>query len=145
MPVFKAAKCWQTSHFRKKNKLWGDISFGLPRPLCTAFELKIDLQTSKNQPDATAPTEYAINSLKRPKNIKIFSLNLPNFQTKYQKWQIWELIVYPNVPARRRPVCSSFSLEADLAWQNLDAGIGASEVWDRSLHVREVLMTLYTD
>jgi hypothetical protein len=47
------------------------ISFGLSGPLQTAFELtKIDLKTAKNQPDATALPENAMNLLKRPKTSK---------------------------------------------------------------------------
>ena len=64
------------------------ISFGLPGPLQTALELKIDLKTSKNQPDATALTENAINWLKLPKNIKILC-RFSKISKKHQKWQIW--------------------------------------------------------
>ena len=44
---------------------------------------KIDLGASKNQPDATALTENAINWPKLPKNIKMFFRNLSkNTKTK---------------------------------------------------------------
>ena len=48
-------------------KLFGDISFGLPGPLQTAFELQIDLKTATNQPDTTALTEKTINLRILPK------------------------------------------------------------------------------
>ena len=66
---------------------FGDISFGLPGPLGTAFELKISPPTATNKLDATTLTGNGINWLKRPNNIKIFFLNFTNL-TKIQKWQI---------------------------------------------------------
>ena len=47
------------------------VSPDLSGPLQTAFELIIDLKTSRNQQDATALNEDTINWLKHPKNIKI--------------------------------------------------------------------------
>ena len=44
---------------------WGDISFGLPRTLQTAFGLQDCIAYSKKEPDPTAPTENVINGLKR--------------------------------------------------------------------------------
>ena len=66
-------------HKVDKHTFWGKyllqpfflhISVGLPGPLRTAFELKVDLPTAKNQPDATALTEKAINWLRSSKHIK---------------------------------------------------------------------------
>ena len=55
------------------------INFGLSGPLWTAFELKIELPTAKNQPAATAPTENAINWLTLPTNIQIYFRFFPKF------------------------------------------------------------------
>ena len=37
------------------------MSFGLPEPLWTAFELKDDLRASKKEPDAATLTLHALN------------------------------------------------------------------------------------
>ena len=66
-------------------ELWGDISFGFPGPLPTAFELTNDLKTSKNQPDATALTEDAINWLQQQKTSKCFFAIFQIFETKKTK------------------------------------------------------------
>ena len=42
------------------------ISFGLPRPLWTPFELTIEVPTSNIQPDAATLTLHALNWLKLP-------------------------------------------------------------------------------
>ena len=89
MQVLRAAKCWQTSLFSKILFLnLFDTSVLAPGPLRTPFELKTALPKAKNQPDATALMENAINLLNIPKNIKIPFRNLPNCQ-KNKKWQIW--------------------------------------------------------
>ena len=63
------------------------ISFGLSGHLQTAFELKIALPTTRNQPDATALREFAKTS-KRHQNICSKSYNVP----KDKKYQIWGLL-----------------------------------------------------
>jgi hypothetical protein len=79
-----AAKCWQTFLFRDIFfDFFSDISFGLPGPLRTAFELKIALPTAKNQVHPTALTDNAINLQKRPKTSKyLFEIfqKLQNFK-----------------------------------------------------------------
>ena len=53
------------------------MSFGLPRPLQTPFELKVELPTSSFTPDAATLTLHALNLLKRPKTSKIFVSHFP--------------------------------------------------------------------
>ena len=68
---FEGRTVLEKSPFLKTDFLYfwgGGHQFWPPR---TAFELKTALPTTKNQPDATALTENAINLLKLPKNIKI--------------------------------------------------------------------------
>ena len=77
MPAFEGRKMLANIPFQKHIifELFLHISFGLPGPLRTAFELKIALPTAKNQVHATALTDNAINLLKRPKTSKhIFCL-----------------------------------------------------------------------
>ena len=57
-----------------------NISFDLPGRLQTAFELKIDLPTSKNQPDAAILVLHALNLLKRPKTSKYAFENFQKIQ-----------------------------------------------------------------
>ena len=64
-------------HIEKKKK---DISFGFPGPLRTAFGLKNWSADSKNQPDATALTENAIDWPNGPKISKYFFEKVEQFQ-----------------------------------------------------------------
>ena len=57
------------------------------------LNLKIDLETSTNQPDATALTDNDINWLKNLTNIKRFVRTFPIFP-KVQKGQIWGAFIY---------------------------------------------------
>ena len=61
-------------------ELFSDISFGLPGPLRTAFELKIALPTATNQAHATALTTFFINLLQRPKTSKYLFESFPKNQ-----------------------------------------------------------------
>ena len=67
------------------------MSFGLPGPLQTPFELKNDLPTSIFTPDAATLTLHTLNWLRRPKTSKYV---LEQFQTNrifknVQSWQVW--------------------------------------------------------
>ena len=64
-------------HFQQSIFFQKYISWGLPGPPWTAFELKTDLPTSKNHPDATTLTSHALDCLKRPQNIKICFREVP--------------------------------------------------------------------
>ena len=64
------------------------MSFGLPRPLRTAFKLKLVMPMSSVTPDAATRTLHALNWLKGKEHQNQFS-NFPKKQTKKLKEQIW--------------------------------------------------------
>ena len=81
LPVFRAAKCWQTFLFRHifgGGYFWTSV-LASPDVSGQLLSNKNALHTTRNQPDVTALTENAINLLKHPKNIKNNFRTFPNF------------------------------------------------------------------
>ena len=79
------------------------MSLGLPGPLQTDFELKIDLPASKNEPDAATLTLHALSLLRRTKTLKyLFEISKKRKNKPYPEFLFYVvlpfyicLLIYP--------------------------------------------------